>query len=129
MDIVWYLFHSPKLITIGNLMSQLNDIYGSLKYFSKLSIGSQPSMIVTDQDAAMKNAINIVLPQSSIYYVCGTSTKNFLVRFCLEFNHPRFKKAFHKTIWDSKIHIEEFEASCVTPRKPKAETFLGLTPH
>nr|KAJ0199587.1 hypothetical protein LSAT_V11C600313860 [Lactuca sativa] len=82
-----------------------------LKTFLK-AFGSQPSMIVTDQDAAMKNAINIVLSQSRhrlcMWYINKKLSDKVPSKV---FNHPEFKKTFHKTVWDSKIHPEESEAS------------------
>ncbi|GJX69528.1 FAR1-related sequence 5-like protein [Tanacetum coccineum] len=59
--------------------------------------GKEPLMAVTDQDAALRNAIEFVFPGITSQ-ICGDVE-----------NDSEFKKLFHKLIWNVHIGPEEFE--------------------
>ncbi|GJT67911.1 FAR1-related sequence 5-like protein [Tanacetum coccineum] len=72
----------------------------------KQAHGKEPLMAVTYQDAALRNAIEFVFPESHhrlcMWYItqkiCGDVE-----------NDSEFKKLFHKLIWNVHIGPEEFE--------------------
>ncbi|KAL4575534.1 hypothetical protein LXL04_022381 [Taraxacum kok-saghyz] len=74
------------------------------------AFGKQPTLVLTDQDGAMKNAIARVFPMSKHRLCMWHITQKLPVKVASEFpNYDTFKQRFSDIIWDSSIDIEEFE--------------------
>nr|KAJ0225255.1 hypothetical protein LSAT_V11C100044200 [Lactuca sativa] len=101
---------------IGLLSSEITESYLWLfKTFLK-TFGRQPTVVLTDEDAAMKIAIERIFHDSRhrlcmwhitrIYYLIYV----FLYVLCVELsNDMKFKKHFNKLIWNSMIDASEFD--------------------
>nr|GEW84502.1 hypothetical protein [Tanacetum cinerariifolium] len=76
----------------------------------KQAHGKEPLMAVTDQDAALRNAIEFVFPESHhrlcMWYI--TQKLSGKIRGDVK-NDSEFKKLFHKLIWNVYIGPKEFE--------------------
>ncbi|XP_024959811.1 protein FAR1-RELATED SEQUENCE 5-like [Cynara cardunculus var. scolymus] len=72
--------------------------------------GSQPQFVITDQCAAMKQAIPIVFPKS-IHRLCMWHiTKKVKEKICDHLAHGTpFKSKFNKLVWNVHISRESFE--------------------
>ncbi|GJW76408.1 FAR1-related sequence 5-like protein [Tanacetum coccineum] len=72
--------------------------------------GKEPLMVVTDQDAALRNAIEFVFPGSHHRLCMWHITQKLPGKICGDVeNDSEFKKLFHKLIWNVHIGPEEFE--------------------
>nr|GEU54485.1 protein FAR1-related sequence 5 [Tanacetum cinerariifolium] len=114
-----------KCVTVvtGLLKNETTKSYiWLLKSFIK-AFEISPSIVVTDQDRAMRNAIEAELLGRSIGYACGTSPKSFLLRnfylfliyffflqICVKiYDETDLKEKLNKIIWNMYIGPEEFE--------------------
>ncbi|GJY26554.1 FAR1-related sequence 5-like protein [Tanacetum coccineum] len=75
-----------------------------------LTHGKEPLLAVTDQDAALRKAIEYVFPQSHHRLCMWHITQKLPGKVCGDVeNDLEFKKYFHKLIWNVHIGPEEFE--------------------
>ncbi|GKA42748.1 FAR1-related sequence 5-like protein [Tanacetum coccineum] len=76
----------------------------------KQAHGKEPLMAVTDQDVALRNAIEFVFPESHHRLCMWHITQKLPGKICGDVeNDSEFKKLFHKLIWNVHIGPKEFE--------------------
>ncbi|GJR69128.1 FAR1-related sequence 5-like protein [Tanacetum coccineum] len=93
-----------KCVTVaaGLLKNETTKSYiWLLKAFIK-AFGKAPSIVVTDQDGAMRNAIEAEF--GGIYIICDTA------KICAKiYDETDFKEKLNKNVWNMYIGPEEFE--------------------
>nr|KAJ0215469.1 hypothetical protein LSAT_V11C300147800 [Lactuca sativa] len=94
---------------IGLLSSETTESYvWLLKTFLK-TFGKQPTVVLTDEDAAMKIAIERILSDSRHRLCMWHITQKLPSKVCAELaDDMKFKKRFNKLIWNSRIDASEF---------------------
>ncbi|CAI9275722.1 unnamed protein product [Lactuca saligna] len=86
-----------------------NSYIWLLRSFLKC-FGKAPIMVVTDQDPAMKKAIEIVFPYTKHRFCMWHITSKLPLKVSWEtMNESDFKADFNSIVWDSKIDVNEFE--------------------
>ncbi|KAL9690784.1 hypothetical protein QQ045_011194 [Rhodiola kirilowii] len=109
---IWFLYHSPVLITtsavtlaIGLISNEDVDSYTWLLECFRKSIFHLPSVLVTDQDLAMKASIAKIFPESThrfcMWHIAEKMKPNVL--------QTNFMKNISTTIWSDHIHAADFE--------------------
>ncbi|GJV72972.1 FAR1-related sequence 5-like protein [Tanacetum coccineum] len=104
--------HNQKSVTFGAglLSDETFHSYTWLLTAFKQAHGKEPLMAVTDQDAALRNAIEFVFPESHHRLCMWHITQKLPGKICGDVeNDSEFKKLFHKLIWNVHIGPEEFE--------------------
>ncbi|KAL7583496.1 hypothetical protein Lser_V15G42934 [Lactuca serriola] len=94
----------------GLLSTEDTDSYiWLLKSFPK-AFGKQPLLVLSDQDPAMKKAIETVFPES-IHRLCMWHiTSKLPLKVSLNiFNNPEFCKNFNFLIWNYRLEGDDFE--------------------
>ncbi|XP_023728386.2 protein FAR1-RELATED SEQUENCE 5-like [Lactuca sativa] len=94
----------------GLLSTEDTDSYiWLLKSFPK-AFGKQPLLVLSDQDPAMKKAIETVFPES-IHRLCMWHiTSKLPLKVSLNiFNNPEFRKNFNFLIWNYRLEGDDFE--------------------
>nr|KAJ0192508.1 hypothetical protein LSAT_V11C800389890 [Lactuca sativa] len=86
-----------------------NSYIWLLRSFLKC-FGKAPIMVVTDQDPAMKKAIEIVFPYTKHRFCMWHITSKLPLKVSWEtMNESDFKADFNSIVWDSKIVVNDFE--------------------
>ncbi|CAI9294868.1 unnamed protein product [Lactuca saligna] len=101
-----------RCVTFGaDLLSRedIDSYIWLLKSFLK-AFGKQPLLVLSDQDPAMKKAIETVFPQS-IHRLCMWHiTFKLPLKVSLNIvNNPELRKKFNFLIWNSRLEVDEFE--------------------
>ncbi|GJS29418.1 protein FAR1-related sequence 5 [Tanacetum coccineum] len=104
-----------KCVTVaaGLLKNETTKSYiWLLKAFIK-AFGKAPSMIVTSQDGAMRNAIEVEFVGSKHRLCMWHITQKLPAKICAKiYDETDFKKKFNKIVWNMYIGPEEFEYKC-----------------
>ncbi|GJY81705.1 FAR1-related sequence 5-like protein [Tanacetum coccineum] len=104
--------YNQKSVTFGAglLSDETFHSYTWLLTAFKQAHGKEPLMVVTDQDAALRNAIEFVFPGSHHRLCMWHITQKLPGKICGDAeNDSEFKKLFHKLIWNVHIGPEEFK--------------------
>nr|XP_043614777.1 protein FAR1-RELATED SEQUENCE 5-like [Erigeron canadensis] len=97
-------------IGAGMLHNEKSDSYKWLIENFLQAFGSQPKMVVTDQDPAMKKAIEVVLPESRHRLCMWHITQKLPSKVGNDmFEHSDFKKKFNDIVWNLSIDTNTFE--------------------
>ncbi|KAL7614457.1 hypothetical protein Lser_V15G09002 [Lactuca serriola] len=103
--------HRKSVISaVGLLSSETIESYlWLLKTFLK-TFGKQPTVVLTDEDAPMKIAIDRIFIDSRHRLCMWHITQKLPSKVCAEVsNDMKFKKRFNKLIWNSRIDASEFD--------------------
>ncbi|XP_052622428.1 protein FAR-RED IMPAIRED RESPONSE 1-like [Lactuca sativa] len=117
-SIKWYLFHSAvdhhkKSVSVGaGLLSRktIESYEWLLKAFLRANEGKAPKLVLTDQDATIKQAVESVLPNSRHRLCMWHIMKKLQANITGDlFKNKDFKKRFNKLVWKMHIKPDEFE--------------------
>ncbi|XP_021985070.1 protein FAR-RED IMPAIRED RESPONSE 1-like [Helianthus annuus] len=107
--------HCNVTFGVALLASETADTYiWLLRVFLK-AVGSQPKVVVTDQDPAMKKAISAVFVDTRhrlcMWHVMHKLSQMVGVRLC---NFTNFKERIYGVVWTDILTPEEFESEWET---------------
>ncbi|KAI3516261.1 hypothetical protein L1887_15172 [Cichorium endivia] len=94
----------------GLLCREDTDSYIWLLQSFLRCFGKEPVMVITDQDPAMKKAIERVFPNSRHRLCMWHITSKLPVKVSWEImNNSQFKKDFNNIVWDANLDENDFE--------------------
>ncbi|KAK9075528.1 hypothetical protein SSX86_003852 [Deinandra increscens subsp. villosa] len=100
--------HHKKCVTFGAglLSAETTECYSwLLEKFLEAHHGKQPTIILTDQDPAMKAAVKAVF-DDTVHRLC---TWHITQKLPLKVGHLNYMNKFHKLVWNVYIKPETFE--------------------
>nr|GEU57469.1 hypothetical protein [Tanacetum cinerariifolium] len=101
-----------KCVTVGSglLLREDTEAYTWLLRSFMTAYEKQATIIVTDQDGAMKLAIKGVLTESKHRLCMWHIMKNITAKICIEiYDETGFKERFNKIVWNMFMEPMEFE--------------------
>ncbi|KAL7590918.1 hypothetical protein Lser_V15G33514 [Lactuca serriola] len=105
--------HHKKSVTVGaGLLGRetIESYEWLLKAFLRAHEGKAPKIVLTDQDAAIKQAVESVLPNSRHRLCMWHIMKKLQAKVTGDlFKNKDFKKRFNKLVWNMHIKPDEFE--------------------
>nr|KAJ0196854.1 hypothetical protein LSAT_V11C700375390 [Lactuca sativa] len=105
--------HYKKSVTVGvGLLSRetIESYEWLLKAFLRAHEGKAPKIVLTDQDAALKQAVESILPNSRHKLCMWHIMKKLQAKITGDlFKNKDFKKRFNKLVWNMHIKPDEFE--------------------
>ncbi|KAL7588388.1 hypothetical protein Lser_V15G39548 [Lactuca serriola] len=105
--------HNKKSVTVGvGLLSRdtIESYEWLLKAFLRAQEGKAPKVVLTDQDAAIKQAVESMLPNSRYRLCMWHIMKKLQAKITGDlFKNKDFKKRFNKLVWNMRIKPDEFE--------------------
>nr|XP_043630262.1 protein FAR1-RELATED SEQUENCE 5-like [Erigeron canadensis] len=97
-------------IGAGMLRDETADSYVWLLKVFLDTFGSQPKMVVTDQDAAMKKAVALILTESRHRLCMWHITQKLPLKVGKRmFDNTDFKKKFNNIVWNISLSTKTFE--------------------
>ncbi|XP_052625593.1 protein FAR1-RELATED SEQUENCE 5-like [Lactuca sativa] len=105
--------HHKKSVTVGaGLLSRetIESYEWLLKAFLRAHEGKAPKIVLMDQDATIKQAVESVLPNSRHRLCMWHIMKKLQANVTSDlFKNKDFKKRFNKLVWNMHIKPDEFE--------------------
>ncbi|XP_052623761.1 protein FAR1-RELATED SEQUENCE 5-like [Lactuca sativa] len=105
--------HHKKSVTVGvGLLSRetIGSYESVLKAFLRAHERKAPKIVLTDQDVAIKQAVESVLPNSRHRLCMWHIMKKLQAKVTDDlFKNKDFKKRFNKLVWNMHIKPDEFE--------------------